>query len=447
MSKDTDTRIAVDSNYNLLIDISRLLIVFAGINVLISSVMFFVHITISRWHLPCSFALAVITFVYVWKSHIKDLFKAVSSSLVVLTLLLILNAWFYELAYDGNLYHKFATGILAYGYNPVYDRVDKYLTMMKVPMEAWYADNVWIECYPKASWIFDSCFYVWTNWIESSKVFNLVIMLSCIGIAYDYFRFKLKKRDALLISLIFAVTPTSIAMIFSYYLDGALGQLLFISIIVLLSISDGEYNEYKKSQYIILFFSIVLCGNLKISGLAFEAVFCGVFFLWWILAKKELGFTNKMILNNLGFYIITVIITVLVVGYDTYITNIIHYKSVAYPMGAMDGFDIANNLKPVGLEKSLPLIQIVSMIFVKTNTLDTIPYLEWKMPFSFDASQLKHSTYDVIRGGAGVFYSGILIIAIAVFLDLAIKNYRRKSFDKNAIYIVIFTIWINTTSF
>ncbi len=419
------------------VNTSKFILLIVGCDVLISSILFMIGISISRANLLFSIIIAFCLYKKIGNCSKNEWIKTLFLSLIIISISIIINWNLYEIAYDGNLYHKFATGILKMGYNPVYDRVSTYLNELNIPIESWYKDDVWVECYPKASWIFDASIYVWTNWIESSKVFNSLIMFSCVGISLDYFLKKLSKINSFIISLIFSITPTSLSMVFSFYLDGALGNLLFISIVLLLKITDEMYNHENNHviDFILLACSIILCGNLKISGLGFEAIFCAMFFFWWIFKRKEFNLERKIFRISL-FYSITVIFTILVVGWGTYINNILHYGNILYPMG-MEGFDIANNLKSVGLENKKPLVQILCMIFVRTTTREQIPNLEWKVPFTVDFEQIKHCTYDVIRGGAGVFYSGILILGILIYVHIMRGEKGKKYFDKTAINSIL----------
>lgn len=415
---------------SITINVSRMLLLMMGINVLLTSILLLLGVSITKWNFPVSLIL-VLGLILFKKHQRKEKIIAYVISIICMVIICLLNAFLYELAYDGNMYHKFAIGILSSGYNPIYERAVDYLHLMHIPLERWFSDDIWVECYPKAAWYFNASIYVWSKWIDSSKAFNLVVMFSTLGFCFDYFKDKLSFKRAVLITLIMAITPTSFSMLFSFYIDGALGQLLLSSIIILLSITDPGYTGDKQKQFIYLFFCIMLCANLKITGLCFEAVFNFVFFVYWLLKlfvdktrkKKE---KEKKILSLTIFYFITVVVTVLVVGYGTYITNILRYGNILYPLGALEGFDITNNLKSVQLDHANPLIQILAMIFVKTNTDDSLNYLEWKIPFTFTKDQLIHSTCDVVRGGTGIFYSGILIIGIMMFVYLRGKVKKRN---------------------
>lgn len=425
---------------NYLVNISRFLLLFVGIDVLITSILLLLHISISVLNLFIGLGVSIAIYFCLAKDEIckKRIVITASCGCIVVSIIIvgILN----EIAYDGNLYHKFAVGILKMGYNPVYERVEDYLIQLRIPIESWYNNQIWVGCFPKASWYFESTIYAVTGWIESSKIFNILIFIASFGICYNYFSYKLNKKAAYILSFLLTVTPTSLSMFLTFYLDGAMGNLLITSIVLLMSITDDSYGENKYKQFLYLGVCIILCGNLKSTGLAYIAVYCFSFFLMWIFQvfrREKKGTALKKIGVLVLYYITVVAITVLVVGAGSYIANIKNYGNILYPVGGLEGFDVANNLKSVGMEDTIPFIQMMSMIFVRTSSNDSLPYLEWKIPFSFDFYEIKQSVYDVIRGGTGIFYSGILCIAIVMFLIWSWKFRKDRSIDKKMSYLII----------
>lgn len=424
------------------INISRFILLLIGMNVILTSILLLLHISISEVHLLLSIVLTITVFSCVSDYNWKENIIVVGTSVLCLIIVIILEGIVNEIAYDGNLYHKLAVGILKMGYNPIYEDVEEYLIQLRIPPEKWYNNQLWVGSYPKASWYFDASIYAVTNWIESAKAFNVLVWIASFGICCDYFSHKLTKKYAYVISLLLTMTPTCISMMFSFYLDGALGNLLTVSIVILMSITDDTYQDSKVKQFLYLGISIILCGNLKITGLAFEGAFCFSFYILWIIKwwKTE---PSKNTLKKTGqaaiYYLAVVCITVLIVGAGTYVYNAKTYGNIIYPIGSnLEDFDINNNLKSVGLEDKLPIVQILSMIFVKTNTNDSLSYLEWKIPFTFDLSQIKHSVYDVIRGGTGIFYSGILCISLLMFIVFLYKFRNDKDEDKRMVFTILF---------
>ena len=427
-------------NQKYIVDVSRFLLIFVGVDVFFASVLFIFNVSINGLNLFICWGISTVIYFLISNHEIRRKCIVIAVSCICLFVFVLSIGLIYEIAYDGNMYHKFAVGILKMGYNPVYEKVEEYLIRLNIPEQSWNNDQIWVSCYPKASWCFDATIYAVTNWIESAKLFNLIIFISSFGICYDYFSYKLQKRFASMITFLLIATPTSVSMLPTFYLDGALGNLLITSIVLLMSVTDDAYKGNKRLQFMYLGICIVLCGNLKITGLAYEGIFCFSFFVMWLihLIKKD---NHKMKIKKIRgiilYYICIVCVTVCVVGYGTYITNIINYGDLFYPLGKLEGFDINNNLKSVRMEYMSPLIQMLSMIFVKTNINDTLPYLEWKIPFSFELSEIRSSVYDVIRGGTGFIYSGILCIAVIMFLVWNWKFRKKNDINKKMVYLIM----------
>lgn len=429
-----------DKNEKYIVDVGRFMLLFVGIDVLLTSVLLLFHVSISKLNFFLGLVISILVYFLFFDNNLHRKRFTIVISCGFLLFIIIGNSLLYEIAYDGNLYHKFAVGILKMGYNPVYDKVEEYLTLLNIPLQSWHNDQIWVASYPKAAWYFDAGVYAITDWIESAKIFNAIIFISSFGICYNYFFYKLQKTFAYMITFLLVATPTSVSMLLNFYLDGALGNLLITSIILLMSITDDAYTENKLRQFAYLGICIILCGNLKVTGLAYEGIFCFVFFIMWIvhlLKKSNRYIVIKKIGYVLLFYIGVVSIAVLVVGYGTYITNIINYGNILYPLGGLEGFDVSNNLKSVGLNHASPLIQILSMIFVKTNTNNKLSHLEWKIPFSFEMNEIDSSVYDVIRGGAGFLYSGIFCVAVIMFWIWNWKFRKNNDINKQMVYLIM----------
>lgn len=410
----------------------RFILLFVGINVLLTSILLLCNISVSAANIIVSYSLTCILFFVLCKQvNRRKCISWVVIAAIVILLTIFLNTLIHEIAYDGNLYHKFAVGVLEMGWNPIYENVADYFHKLGIPGERWSNTDIWVACYPKASWYFAASIYRVTGNIESAKAFNLLIAYSTFAVCLDYFNHKLKGVWVFLMALMFTAIPATVAQIFTYYVDGSLGGLLFSSIIILISLSDQEYQGNKKKQLLYLAICIILCGNLKFTGIAYEAAFCAVFFFYWTicLIRKQKKQAVFVMVRLAAYYTIVVVVMVGVVGGGTYLTNIRDYGSIAYPITDQELVNSSNSLQSVGLEDKSPVFQILAMLFVRTSTQDSKALLEWKLPFTFHKSELKDSCHDTIRGGGGVFFSGILCVTMYLFFYLIRRLYRFRRKD------------------
>lgn len=413
---------------------------FVGFTVIFTSILLLCRISVGWYNLCIGYIAAWFGMFLCFKEETKkELIKTGVMGTCIIVLAIAMNTFIQEIAYDGNLYHKLATGLLEIGWNPIYDNINDYFALLKIPDNRISSSDIWVTCYPKAAWYFDSAVYALTNNIESAKIFNILILYSVISINLSFFLKKLKKSYAIILSIFMTLIPAGCSQIFTYYVDGALAALLLASVILLISLSEEQNLSERKRLFFCLAICIILCSNLKITGLAFEAVLCGMFFAYWcILIAKKQWMGKDWIAKWIIYYTIVVIIAVCVVGYGTYICNIINYGHPLYPMFGSDMLNVSNSLKNVGLDKVPPIVQILAMIFVKTSNSDDIPILEWKIPFTFEISEFYKCAQDTIRGGAGVFFSGILCISLIMVLYFVLRTYK----DEKKEYIPIFLVMI-----
>lgn len=415
----------------------HLILMVVAFDVIITSILLLLHFSISSLNIMMGFATAVIIYMHMYREDDGINRKSViivTCSIIIVSIMI--NYLIQEISYDGNWYHKLATGCLKMGWNPVYENINDYISALGIPADRIRGADIWAGCYTKASWYFDATIYALTNSIEAAKIFNILIFISVFGVCYDYLRVKINKMHALMLGLILTGIPVSYAQLFTYYLDGALGQLLFASVIILMSISDEQYNHtLKKRRLFYLALCIILCSNLKFTGLVYEAAFCGVFFIYWCVKKRA------VIVKLIAYYIFVVSMTVLIVGAGTYVANAINYDNPVYPIGSE--FFVApaalHSLESVGLEDASSLRQLMTMLFVRVSGMsdNKNPVLEWKIPFTFRPIEFIKCTNDNVRGGGGVFYSGILCVSIVLFIFMFYKLRKTRRTELTVVVIIV----------
>ncbi len=411
----------------------HLILLIVGIDVILTSILFLFKISVSPIHFAASISIAIVCYINIYKKK----YQRCILSIIYLTAFIIFTAicinWFIqESAWDGNGYHKFATGILKLGWNPIYDDLKDYFAMLGIPKERINKNDLWVACYPKAVWYFDSTIYAITDYIDASKIFNLLTFFATFGICWDYFQQKVNYKRALALSIIFTGIPVSYAQLFTFYLDGSLGQLLVASVVILLSISDECVDEeYKRRQFIYLAICIILCSNLKITGLAFETAFCAIFFLYWCVKRKK-------ILFKLGiFYFSVIFLACVIVGSAAYIKDMFVYGNPFYPAIGSNELHFSDSLESLGLENVSPFWQLITMLFVRCSTNYKSNVVEWKVPFTFNLEEIIRCKYDNIRGGGGVFFSGILCCSIVLLGYLLFKVYKNRKQEVISIVIIL----------
>ena len=200
----------------------------------VSSILFMFHISITS----INFLLAVlcsvaITFYFSGGSIKKTVITAVVG-LLIISVSLFLCMHVYDWSWDGNAYRKARTGLLKYGWNPIYETyfdlaISNNMSFLK-------SAGIWYDTSPKASEIIAAVFYAITNNVEAAKCYTFISICSlfCISFAFLFETKMLKKWQCVLCSLTAVIYPASLAQSLTYYNDVLLGFMLYLCFIALL---------------------------------------------------------------------------------------------------------------------------------------------------------------------------------------------------------------------
>ena len=165
---------------------------------------------------------------------------------------LLANA-FFDNSWDGLAYHQVGVLRLASGWNPLFE----------------YANEIWVDHYPKASWIAGAAVFLDGGQIEAGKLFNFTLMLAAgAQVAATLFRLtRLRLPAIILISLLTALNPVAVYQSTTFYVDGALASLLTVMVAALiLYAATPTWSALAASL-----FAACLLSNLKFTGLIYVA--------------------------------------------------------------------------------------------------------------------------------------------------------------------------------
>lgn len=424
---------------------------------LVTTILFFVNVTITSWHLPIITLLTIILYMMFYKKDDKKLnIIAIILGIIIFAGVTFLEGKVYDTTADGNTYHKLAIGSMKNGWNPAYEDSQDF------KMEDGNAfdtseDNIntlWIDHYAKGTEIFAAVIYAFTGNIESGKGYTLLLMYVAFGIIFSYLYIDRKRNifTSLIIPFLFVVNAITVVQIFNYYVDGA----LMISILLILysciveSIKDkyeGGYNQ--KENLLILSSNIILCINIKFTGLAFAAIFCFVFYVYWLIKAymKEKENFIEVVKKYTLFYIITVIASIGVIGYSSYTRNMIDHGHPLYPLygkGHVDNMVVKEQPSSFADKNHFEIFLIsifskgenVSPTYSSENIQPTL-----KIPGTITIEEINnYSIPDIRVGGFGPLFSIVFIISIISTIYISIKFIREKKWDLFIPYILILVV-------
>jgi len=402
----------------VLLNSAFFLLLFITVNLIFVSVVFLFGGTIKSFYLLVEALLAggLYSF-FLEKDTRKEKIAGVVLGVVVLIAGVFACLNVYDFAHDSNWYHKAAVGALKNGWNPIYQNFEEFADTANLGIKDLRYAMTWTNHYPKATWLFGASIYSLTDNIESAKVMNILMMYIVFSYLFFYLSdYRLKGYQAFVLSLLTVVNPITLPQMFTLYTDNLLLSALFLMIGVLFTIADNAFNICKKFQYASLFCAVVICVNVKFTGLAYAMVFCLLFYgilLWNSYKQYKL---KEMFQKATIFLAVTFGVGVLLVGSSSYVKNLFTRGNLFYPLMGEDAVDIMTGNQPDRFEEMIGPHKVFVSLFSETSNIygDNFPKL--KIPFTLDEKeiQIANKGFDVRIGGFGPLFSGIFCISLLI---------------------------------
>lgn len=339
---------------------------------------------------------------------------------------IVINSFIIDFSQDGMLYHKGIILEINKKWNPIYEEMTK-----DIPFQYVY------NHYVKGIEFSQYSVYCLTRNIESSKVINFLFLLS--SLCFTYLSIKKifnKKIFSVAFTLFLNANPIVINQLFTFYVDG----IIYLSLLISLSLLFlKSFNEKWSYLDLLLLMIVVLFVNIKLTS--FVLVLCLFFFYFiYLLYKKRI----KEIISNLKLLILSGIIIGIVSWYP-FGQNLLKKGNPIYPVVGKNKIDIIEHQRPPSLKDDLSIIAAFKSLFYRVNhaphswSNGTINenIEEFKIPFTFKFYEIKYSSIACARiSGFGFWFSGIFILAIALFIALCF--YLKKDQRNLMLFFVMF---------
>ncbi len=412
-------------------DIGFLSLLFVFVNISTSTIFQFVNIPMSALNMIVSvIATIIIYLIFRRKQLTNNLFNIIVNIIVtflsICFVMFIMN-YTMDVTADGNYYHKAAIGAIKEGWNPVYQNHYDF-NVENNPSIADEKTSLWVNSYPKATWNFAASVYCVTNNIESGKAIIILFMISLFCMTFSYaFNKGFKIIQAFLIAFILCMSPIVMSQLFSYYVDGIMGLLIYMTILFLLIISDRNYTLISENEkWLGLLMSVCICMNIKFTGILFTGIFCILFYLYWLFkSRKQADFKKQFINLTLRFFVI-VIVGIGAIGFSTYMKNIINHNNPLYPLMGKDKVDIVTTMQPKSFAQKNRFVKLFESVFAESEnvTYNSGDDPNLKIPFTYTGKEIDESSIPDLRiGGYGILFSGILILTVAIIMYTYIHIY------------------------
>lgn len=347
---------------------------------------------------------------------------------------------FSDLSFDGQSYHQEAIIQLVNGWNPL---------KHSLAPDVWdHTYAIWLNHFPKFSWICWSVIYKTFGNIETGKLVNILLVLSCFFFTYAITIYKNKKYfRSLVLSSLVAFNPIILYQFSSYYLDNQIASLIFILFFLIYFV----FVNNSKVVYFFLSIVTILLINTKLTLIAYLPV------LYLISLVVAYVLKRNDVLKRIFFTGLTSgLLSIFVFGYHPYVTTFIKYNNPFYPLYSFYPIkDLSNknelesvipalphvtNIRefmyesnmPINFIGKKPIEKIFLSLFSKSSNL--VPYsesgkevkndtTELKIPFAISKSEISpFNTTDVRIGGFGPLFSGVLLLSIGLLICVFILN-------------------------
>lgn len=346
----------------------------------------------------------------------------------------------YDLTIDGNSYHKTAIGFLKDGWNPIYESSKDFQKNNKEVPEIEKVD-LWIDHYPKATWIISANIYSMTGNIESGKSLTTMLAISLFCLAYGIVSNVLNKKKAFLISFSILLNPIIITQIFNYYVDGILGIMFLLQILLFVLIEKDKKNNILLWAFMCAVIS--LFANLKFTGLIYSGIISAIYYFYWIIKNRKAKEFIKDFFKLSIKFIIIYLTAILLIGSSSYLKNTIDHHNPLYPLIGKDKADIVTTMQPKTFADMSTLQKFSISVFSKTEnvTYDSIgPTL--KVPFLIYKSEIENlSLPDTRIGGFGPWFAMLFVISLFSTIFLLFKAWKNKG-RLIYIYLIILAIFL-----
>jgi len=430
------------NNYILLQGIFLISVLFFSL--LVSSLLFMFRIPISNVNLLLAVLCSVAVTFYFSDKSIKKTAITAAVGLVIIVACVFLCMHVYDLSWDGNSYRKARTGLLKYGWNPLYETFFEY--QEKINLSGMEVNNSreWYDTSPKASEIIAANFYAVTNDIEAGKCYTILVSMALFFICYAFLNEtqRLKKWQILCCALFCVLNPVALSMCVTNYNDAFLTTMILLCLVALFYLTFYEKQKYDLLSWYFIFISINIGFNIKLSMPLFLAILCLSFCGYWFFTTAKQKGIYKTILyyrKHFVFFVVSVLSGFFITGSTYYISNFLHY---GHPFGGASTGGIAaeiTNQLPVVYKDMSNIERFICSLFSRTNDSRVLDTVEWKIPLTFTKSEfLATQKVDVRTAGWGIFFSAIFLISILViFFSLTRKNGLNNKIKHITVYLFV----------
>ncbi|NYF81149.1 hypothetical protein [Granulicella arctica] len=338
----------------------------------------------------------------------------VGLTLVLLASALLLSAFFYDFAWDGEWYHQSGIISIAHGWNPLSE-----------PMRTFSSGReLWLRHYAKGPWYAAATIFAATGRIEWGKCINwLVFAAAFFGTLAAALNAGFRRSRALAIAIVVAVNPVVLSELPTFLVDGIMASSLILTVAATIT----ALRQPRPAVIATAVAASIVCINAKFTGLIYLCFALAAIGLWCLFkARRSLA---PLAYLTAG----TLVLATCLWGYNPYVTNTLYRHqpfypilgSAKYPNLVQQGDDGNEKYEtPKNMVGRMRPIRFAYSIFGRPGNQPyregTTASLMW--PFTAHPHDLYSYTFQDPRIAAlGPFFSGGFLLSIALGIWLLFK--------------------------
>jgi hypothetical protein len=385
-------------------------------------ILSFIHIPVSRelsWMLSLIYICVSIFFV-----------KKIRFFIEVASIILgfgLFSFFFFDYSYDGQMYHTEAMYKIANGWNPVYDHF----------LENHILDIVYNH-FAKSAWIFGGYLYSMIGDIKILKIIIFVWAIITFGFIKTFLiKLTFSNKNSIISAFLISLNPIFLNSYHATLIDYQISCSICLLFVFFFSYIKWGTKKYLWGMIFLTFYFV----NIKITAIVYIVIFQFFIGLYFLYHKKY-----KDLLKIVLIFSVVNILAFSVFGFNTYIKNYLHHGHCFYPLYDRDGKSMVDKnqfVDAIDYRHGNRFLNIIKSHFAKTCIGDCYNGpVSYKVPFSVSKYEVERYAFaGVMIGGFGVWYSGIYILSLLIFVIFYFqKNKYKLERYKVALFFVIMTI-------
>lgn len=353
-------------------------------------------------------AVALVIFQVILKESQKVMLLSIAVAVAVVVISCLVAGLFIDLSWDGNAYHKTAIIALRDGWIPTYQPLENF--DLPYNKYGYLGQSVWPAHYPEGLWEIEALIYTVCGNIELAKAPTSIASISAMLVIYAYCSVqKLSWWKSLLVSLAAGFNPILIAQFTTFYNDAFLMMNLLVFIVGFIILNVSEQKQLNKAAFILIACSFFNCALTKYTGILYTGVFGISYFIVMLWrSHKSPSADNKTLVKHTLLLGGCLLISLCVLGFSPYITNMINHGNPLYPLAGQNAIDIITAYVPAGFEDKSLFAQTILSLLSKANVVS------------------RGSAYDISVGGFGVAYRLVFLVSIILSVFMLVDSFRKR---------------------